>query len=279
MKAFAGLALLALAAAVPASALDWTRDPVAQTRARLSAAPVSAAFAAPDSRRGGGGSGGGVVGRFDSYVFSLEWEPSFCAGKSSLPECAALNAGSFGATNLSLHGLWPDQSSDSSHSYGYCGVDPQTRSLDRGSTWCRMPALNLSPSTLDALTPAMPGTASCLENHEWYKHGSCSGYTPDEYFTRAAGLVDAVAASSFGQWVTAHVGQTVSDSDFRSAFESYFGTGSSSYVSLLCTNSMLLDVRMHLATPLQDASSLPQMLLSDSGQDKCPSSFSIPAPN
>jgi ribonuclease T2 len=271
MKAFAGFALLALIAAAPALAVNWNHgDPVAQVRAELDSAPAPAA--APVSALGGS-----AAGQFDSYVFSLEWEPAFCEGKSSLPECAALSAGSFGAANLSLHGLWPDQSSDSSHRYGYCGVDSRTRQLDRGSTWCDMPALGLSPSTLDALTPAMPGVASCLENHEWYKHGSCSGYSPDEYFTRAAGLVDAVAASSFGRWVNAHAGQTVSDADFRSAFESYFGAGSSSYVSLLCTNAggadMLLDVRMHLAVPLQAASDLPQMLLPDPGEDKCPSSF------
>ncbi len=279
MRQLAGLAILILIAAVPSSALDWSRDPVDQARAQLAAAPLSVAVA-PAPRRGGGG---GTPGQFDSYVFSLEWTPAFCEGKGSLPECARLTPDAFASTHLALHGLWPDQSSDPSHGYGYCGVDAQTRSLDRGATWCRMPALSLADATMSRLSVDMPGTASCLENHEWYKHGSCSGYGPDEYFARAAGLVEQASTLAFGRFLTAHAGQTVAAADLRAAFESDFGAGSGADLTLTCTrahgDALLLDVRMHLATPLRPAAELSSMLLPVAGSGNCPSSFLIdPAP-
>ncbi|MDE2143923.1 MAG: hypothetical protein KGJ84_16055 [Elusimicrobia bacterium] len=257
------LALLAACLLSPASALDWTGpDPVAQAAPQLTARP-----------------GGAVAGQFDSYVFSLEWTPAFCEGKSSLPECSSMTPDRFDAGHLALHGLWPDKNNDASHNYGYCGVDPKTQSLDKGSTWCRMPDIGLSGATLSRLTTAMPGTASCLQNHEWYKHGSCSGYTPDEYFTRAAALVEQVATTSFGRFLTSHVGQTVNASDLLDSWESDFGAGTRRYVSLSCTKggggSLLLDVRLHLARPLSDASNLAGMILPVSGSGNCPASFLI----
>ena len=280
MTKFAGLALLAAIAIAPSAALDWNgADPVAQARAELKAAGLQVAAAPPVSA---GRPGGGTAGQFDSYVFSLEWTAAFCEGKSGLPECSGMS-GRFDASNLALHGLWPDKNNDSSHNYGYCGVDAKTQSLDKGSTWCRMPDIGLSGAVMSRLTTDMPGTASCLQNHEWYKHGSCSGYSPDEYFTRAAALVEQVAGSNFGRFLTAHVGQTVNASDLLSAFESDFGAGTRNSVSLSCTNvrgaSALLDVRMHLANPLASASDLAKMLLPVSGSGNCPASFLIdPAP-
>jgi ribonuclease T2 len=272
MTKLAGLALLAAIAISPSSALDWNgADPVAQARPELTAppaAPPSAVFRAA----------AGTPGQFDSYVFSLEWTAAFCEGKSGLPECSGMS-GRFDASNLALHGLWPDKNNDSSHSYGYCGVDPSTQGLDKGSTWCRMPDIGLSAAVKSRLSADMPGVASCLQNHEWYKHGTCSGYTPDEYFTRASALVEQVSVSAFGRFLTSHVGQTVSASDLLSAFEADFGAGSRGYVSLSCTNargaSLLLDVRLHLANPLSDASNLAGMLLPAAGSGNCPASFLI----
>ncbi|MFI5347570.1 MAG: ribonuclease [Elusimicrobiota bacterium] len=273
MMKFAGFALLAVVATAPAFAVDWNgADPVAQARPELAAAaaaPQPSPVLHADA---------GTPGQFDTYVFSLEWTAAFCEGKSGLPECAGMS-GRFDAGNLALHGLWPDKNNDSSHSYGFCGVDPNTQSLDKGSTWCRMPDIGLSGSVLSRLTTDMPGVASCLQNHEWYKHGTCSGYTPDEYFTRASSLVEQVSASAFGRFLSSHVGQTVNASDLLAAWEADFGAGSRNYVSLSCTKgrgaSLLLDVRLHLANPLGDASDLKSLLLPVAGSGNCGASFLI----
>ena len=267
MMKLAALALLATLAST-ASALDWTADPVAQARASVPALtppPLFSAFS-------------GTAGSFDSYVFSLEWTPAFCEGKSGLPECRAL-PGSFAATHLALHGMWPDRNDDAAHKYGYCGVDAQTQALDRGPTWCRMPDVGISAPVMSRLSTVMSGTQSCLQNHEWYKHGSCSGLTPDDYFTRASALVDAVAASSFGRFLTANAGKTVSAADLLAAFESDFGAGTRARVSLSCTSApggqALLDVRVRLANPLRPASELAAMLLPQPSAGNCPPSFLI----
>jgi ribonuclease T2 len=147
-----------------------------------------------------------------------------------------------------------------------------------------MPAPGISGGVMSRLTQVMPGTASCLQNHEWYKHGSCSGFTPDDYFSQAAALVEQVASGALGRFISSHVGRTVSASDLLTAFESDFGSGSRRYVSLSCTKgrgaSLLLDVRLHLSNPLRPASELSKMLLPTAGSGNCPSSFLIdPAPS
>ena len=275
MSFLAGLLLLSAAFAAPSPALDWNADAPAQVRAAVRF-PALQDFARPG--------GGGAAGQFDSYVFSLEWTAAFCEGKESLPECRSMTADRFDAKNLALHGLWPDKSGDSSHSYGYCGVDAKTQSLDNGATWCQMPGLSLPAATLSRLTTDMPGTASCLQNHEWYKHGSCSGYAPEEYFTRASELVERVSTTAFGRFLTANVGRTVAAADLLAAFESDFGPGSRKNVTLSCTSARgtkaLLDVRMSLSVPLRPAAELAAMLRpSSSGAGNCPPSFLIdPAP-
>jgi ribonuclease I len=271
-----GFAILMLLAALPAAALNWDQgDPAAHWRSSLSAAPAAPAGVLSRPPSGGGG----VAGQFDSYVFSLQWAAAFCEGKPNLPECADRTPGRFSLKNLTIHGLWPDKDNDASHSYGYCGVDAATQALDRAPTWCRMPALNLSSRTMSRVDEIMPGAASCLQNHEWYKHGSCSGYSQDEYYTRAADLVVFVSTTKFGRFLTANAGRTVTASDTLAAFESEFGAGTSNLVSLNCTKAggadLLLDVRMKLDQPLRPASELGKMLLPGMGKGNCPASFKL----
>jgi ribonuclease I len=218
-----------------------------------------------------------VAGQFDSYTFTMSWEPTFCEGKPSAQECASQSSGRFDASNLALHGLWPDVNGDSAHSYGYCGVDSSEQSLDRAPTWCQLPEPAYSDATRSALTTVMPGVASCLDHHEWAKHGSCSGMNDDDYFSLAASLVQQVAHTAFGKYLTAHAGTTVQSAAVVAAFEQGFGAGSGSKVSLNCTNlhgvAALLEVRLHLPNPLSAGADLPSIVLSTGDRGNCPSSF------
>ena len=222
-------------------------------------------------------SGGHVAGQFDSYTFTMSWEPTFCEGKGSIHECETLTTDRFDATHLALHGLWPDQSGDSSHSYGYCGVSAADQSRDKAPTWCSLREPAYSDATHAALLTVMPGVDSCLDHHEWTKHGSCSGLTADQYFATAAGLVQQVAASSFGQYLAAHAGQTVDAAAVKSAFESDFGAGSANKLVLNCTNvggaSALLEARLHLPSALPASPDLKSLILATGDRGNCPSSF------
>ncbi len=271
-----GLAILMLIAALPAAALNWNQgDPVSQGKTSFSVAPETPAAVLVRPPSGGGG----VAGQFDTYVFSLQWAAAFCEGKPGLPECADRTPGRFSAKNLTIHGLWPDKAGDAAHTYGYCGVDASIQALDRAATWCRMPALNLSNATMSRLTEIMPGAASCLQNHEWYKHGSCSGFTPDDYYDRAAALVTFVSTTKFGRYLAANTGRTIAAEDLLAAFESDFGVGSRKLISLNCTKAggadLLLDVRLTLSQPLRPANELGKMLLPGGGKGNCPASFKL----
>jgi ribonuclease T2 len=222
-------------------------------------------------------SGGHVAGQFDSYTFTMSWEPTFCEGKPSAQECASQRPDRFDATNLALHGLWPDQNNDAAHAYGYCGVSSADQSLDRAPTWCRLREPAYSDATHAALLTVMPGVSSCLDHHEWTKHGTCAGLTADQYFAAAAALVQQVAGSSLGRFLTANAGKTVDASAANAAFEKDFGAGSGSKLVMNCTSvrgsSALLEVRLHLPNPLRAPSELGAMLLATGDRGNCPSSF------
>jgi ribonuclease T2 len=93
-------------------------------------------------------------GNFDYYVLALTWVPAFCATNSDPQECGK-NMG------FALHGLWP-----------------QYASGDYPSNCAQV-----------ALTPAARDTFETIYaspkmiEHEWSKHGTCSGLAPADYFT------------------------------------------------------------------------------------------------
>lgn len=100
------------------------------------------------------------------YTLALTWAPEFCHGKYRDPsariECRSGNR--FGFT---LHGLWPD------------GV---------GKEWpqyCTTTAL-LPAALIRRHICATPSVQ--LLQHEWAKHGTCMGTTPDAYFSKSTGL-------------------------------------------------------------------------------------------
>jgi len=105
-------------------------------------------------------------GRFDFYLLSLSWSPSYCAagaesnpGRTARdPQCASARPFSF-----VVHGLWP-----------------QYDGKDRGPEFCQQPAPRLNRNIVSGMLDLMP--APQLIFHEWDRHGVCSGLTPNAYF-------------------------------------------------------------------------------------------------
>ena len=90
---------------------------------------------------------------FDYYVLALSWSPGFCATHSRSLQCG-------GDDGFVLHGLWPQF-----QGRGYpanCRSEPLPDTVRR-----RYVGLYPSPSLID---------------HEWSKHGTCSGLDPEAYF-------------------------------------------------------------------------------------------------
>ena len=102
-------------------------------------------------------------GKFDFYVLSLSWAPSFCdaaaerAPDQPLPaECSGPRAYPF-----VVHGLWPQYDS------GF----PE---------FCQQPAPRLNRNAVASMLDLMP--APRLVFNEWEKHGTCSGLSPHAFF-------------------------------------------------------------------------------------------------
>ncbi|SLN54656.1 ribonuclease I [Pseudooctadecabacter jejudonensis] len=99
------------------------------------------------------------AGDFDYYVLALSWSPTWCALEGDdrgSPQCDA--DADFGWV---LHGLWPQ--------------------YERG--WpsdCRHSFRN--PSRSDTAAQADLYGSSGSAWHQWNKHGSCSGLSPDDFY-------------------------------------------------------------------------------------------------
>ncbi len=176
---------------------------------------------------------GAAAANFDYYLLAASWQPGFCKSKPEKPECANLS-GTYAATHLVTHGLWPNNY-DGQHPF-YCGVSSDQIALDTPSTWCRMAAYGASSSTLSKLAYYMPGMQSCLDKHEWYKHGSCDGRGADVYWSQTAQLIERLGATPFNEFLRSKAGTRISRSQLLGAFNTSFGAGSSAAASMQCVN-------------------------------------------
>jgi len=104
---------------------------------------------------------------FDFYVLNLSWSPDYCASNSGDdPQQCSLGK----KLGFVLHGLWPQ------YDRGYPS-DCSTVKLQE-NVKAQFP--NLYPSEK-------------LYDHEWEKHGTCSGLTPEGYLALSKRLQDSIA--------------------------------------------------------------------------------------
>lgn len=179
--------------------------------------------------------------RAGEYMFSLSWEPTFCAaGHQDKTECRAMKQDSYDASHLVLHGLWPQGGQ-------YCGVSQDIVALDQNNqTWPQMPPVQVSDATRARMDKTFPGVASYLDRHEWYKHGTCSGLSPDGYFNLALDLVDQANAMNFGRFITSNVGGTVAVDDLCGKLTLDFGSAFQKAATVKQSNGALGEVRFAL---------------------------------
>jgi ribonuclease T2 len=90
---------------------------------------------------------------FAYYVVSLSWVPGFCATHTDPIECGH-------GTGFALHGVWPQYNAQNYPSN--CSTTPLPDAIRQ-----QYQSIYASPSMID---------------HEWTKHGTCSGLDPAAYF-------------------------------------------------------------------------------------------------
>ncbi len=102
----------------------------------------------------------GGKSNFDFYVLALSWSPSYCA--SSIRK-SGLQCGGKRFYSFIVHGLWPQ--------------------YEKG--WpsnCDTAAKKVYGKLAKSMLDIMPGYG--LIQHEWKKHGTCSGLGQDDYFDK-----------------------------------------------------------------------------------------------
>jgi ribonuclease T2 len=208
------------------------------------------------SAKEGGGGACSITNEADSYVFAVSWQPAFCENKPEKPECRITDPKAYQATHFTLHGLWPNKTSCGTN-YGFCGsvkIPPRD--------FCEYPAVELSKTVYDKLAEVMPSASSgsCLERHEWYKHGTCQSRAADQYYSQAVDLVRQFNDSGISKFMSEHIGQQVSLNEFRTVLNQSLGEGASKHAKLGCKNGLLVDIYLSLPADLKAGSNLKDLL-------------------
>lgn len=106
------------------------------------------------------------AGNFDFYLLALSWSPDYCAtSRNDDPQQCSIGK----KLAFVLHGLWPQ------YERGY-------------PRYCSNEKL---PGNLRSQFPDLfPNTS--LYTHEWEKHGTCTGLTPEQYLALSKQLKESV---------------------------------------------------------------------------------------
>jgi len=102
-------------------------------------------------------------GKFDFYVLTLSWSPSFCEASAERSRTGTSQREQCGDRPFSfvVHGLWPQ--------------------YDKGfPEYCQQPAPRLDRGIVSSMVDLMPNPR--LIFREWDRHGTCSGLTARAYF-------------------------------------------------------------------------------------------------
>ena len=166
----------------------------------------------------------------DDYLLALSWQPAFCETRPNKTECLTRDTDTFEASHFVLHGLWPQPRSNI-----YCGVSQDIIKLDKNSQdWPKMPPLELSEETWSELQEKMPGTASGLHLHEWYKHGTCYSESPEEYYQESLALLEQINDSCVRCLFVTNLGKELNAKEIRQPFDVVFGEDSGTKVKVKC---------------------------------------------
>lgn len=157
------------------------------------------------------------------YVFAYSWTPGFCKGQV-YPGCTEPLP--YWKSNFTIHGLWPQYVTS-----GYpssCTTEPYNSTI-------------VDEVGLDTMIERWPDVKYDVNNpeydsfweHEWTKHGTCSGLSQYEYFTATLGLTNMLLTPEL---IHDSIGQTVDANMLRNAI------APAQMVSLLCSQQSFVGV-------------------------------------
>lgn len=215
-----------------------------------------------------------IAGQADSYVLALTWQPAFCETKPQKAECQITDPASYQARHFTLHGLWPNKR-ECGISYEFCG-EITTKQDD----FCDYPEIKLDEDSHASLAEVMPSvdSGSCLERHEWHKHGTCqSTWSMEEYFDLSVDLTRQFNESGMAYFMNRRIGQSVRTRDFLDRLSAVLGPAARERVKLKCEQGMLVEVQMNLIADLTLGNDLEKLIANAPPQSgsNCGLSFQI----
>ena len=163
-------------------------------------------------------------GKFDYFVLSLSWSPSYCAASAERAPNRA-----------------PDQQCGGRpFAFVVHGLGPQ---YERGfPSYCQVPAPRLNRAIVGSMLDLMPSPR--LVFHEWDRHGTCSGQTAHAYF-EAMRKARAVVKIPDDYLALAQT-RTVSAAEVTDAFIKANPSLSREDVAVVCDKKRLSEVRVCL---------------------------------
>lgn len=168
----------------------------------------------------------------DGYLLlAVSWTPSWCEAEGRARGEARCATGQ-GAGWL-VHGLWP-QNSD--------GTWPE---------FCETPHPNPTRAQTASMVDVM-GSAG-LAAHQWRKHGSCSGLSPDDYFS--------ATRTAFERLSLPDISGTVRPDDVLAQLRRENPAIGTDKVIATCQGGMLREIRLCLSHDLQPKTCDPEVLM------------------
>lgn len=198
---------------------------------------------------------------FDFYTLALSLAPAFCETAPNKKQCDKLSESVNTTTPLTLHGLWPENARAGSYPESCAGQAISVRALER---------------QIDArrLRQFMPGIVDGLASHEWRKHGTCTGLSPESYFAAAITWTERINTALLSTLKSAS-GKLIIATQLKAAAERAL-PGLGQALTLHCRNIKTHDANM-LGKPVllelhvclqKDADGLPSALIECASLDR-----------
>lgn len=167
----------------------------------------------------------GTPGEFDYYLLAMSWAPGFCA--QGTPNRTDLECGKGRHVGFVVHGLWPQRND---------GVWIENCS----------PASPVPGNIIDQMLPIMPSAG--LIQHEWRKHGTCSGLAVANYF---GAIRKAFTSVRIPKEFKAPAGSSaVNPVDIESAFATANPSAGRAAFTVGCASNELQEIRVCLTKDL-----------------------------
>lgn len=227
------------------------------------------------NKRGARDNNCNIAGEADSYVLALSWQPAFCETKPDKPECKISDSQAYQARHFALHGLWPNKK-NCNKNYAFCGSI-----IKKENEFCDYPAVQLDAVSHVSLAEVMPSVmaGSCLERHQWHKHGTCQGnWSVSEFFDVSVDLARQFNDSGMAYFMNRRIGQQVRTEDFLERLEAVLGSAARDRIQLNCNpQGMLVEIQLNLSADLIPGADLDKLIMDAPTQEKsnCGETFRV----